>query len=598
MVRLLISDMVKQNKRPSKLFQYDKNDLERALSAVKNRSMTVRAAAERYGVPKSTLQDKCKGLHKQRHGRPTVLSQNEESHLSKNILLLAAEWGFPFSHTDLKHFIKSYLDRKGLRTRFKDNLPTSRFVSAFLRRNPELTLRRASLIKRARAAVSEQVVTDFIRNFQKSSEGVDPANMFNYDETCMRDDPGAKKSIFKKGAKYCEKVSNSSKSSTSVMFCGSAAGEMVPPMIVYKAANVYTSWQERGPKGAAYSCSKSGWFDSATFEEWYFKVFLPFVKRREGKKLLVGDNLASHMSPAVIESCRENNIEFICFPPNSTDKLQPWDVSAFRPLKIDWQAVLTEWKKKNQKLPSIPKGEFPSILKAAIDKCKPGRHLPAGFRKCGLYPLSLEMALSRLPKKVDGDGDDMDDLRVMNATFEKTLEEMRGSATKKKQPRGKKVAPGKSWTRPEENDDDEDADDVAGPSGNTSGEDSEEELRPRGLNKPKKGKSARIESEEEEEDEAEEDEDKDDDDDEDEEEEEELVVIKDFRVGQFVVAVYDGTWYIGQVEGEEPGDEVAGFTLLRYMERLGDRSHQFKWPNRKAVLWISLFSIKVLNLNF
>ena len=159
------------------------------------------------------------------------------------------------------------------------------------------------------------------------------------------------------------------------------------------------------------------------------------------------------------------------------------------------------------------------------------------------------------------------------------------------------MAPGKSWTRPEENDDDEDADDVAGPSGNTSGEDSEEELRPRGLNKPKKGKSARIESESEE-DEAEEDEDEDDDDDEDEEEEEELVVIKDFRVGQFVVAVYDGTWYIGQVEGEEPGDEVAGFTLIRYMERLGDRSHQFKWPNRKAVLWISLFSIKVLNLNF
>lgn len=145
---------------------YDKNDMERAFNAVKNKGMTVRAAAERYNVPKSTLGDKCRGTHKQGHGRPPVLTQIEETHLANNILLLSAEWGFPFSHTDLKHFVKSYLDRKGRGTRFVDNLPTHKFVVGFLKRNPQLTLRRASLIKRARAAVSEPTVTEFIANFE------------------------------------------------------------------------------------------------------------------------------------------------------------------------------------------------------------------------------------------------------------------------------------------------------------------------------------------------------------------------------------------------------------------------------------------------
>jgi hypothetical protein len=563
--------------------------MERAVMAVKNKRLTVRAAAERYGVPRSTLQDKCKGIHEHRHGRPTVLSEAEESHLANNILLLSAEWGFPFSHVDLKHFIKSYLDRKGANTRFKNNLPTSRFVTSFLRRNPRLTLRRASLIKRARAAVSVEIITEFITNYSKSAEGVEPANIWNYDETCMRDDPGAKRSIFKKGAKYCEKVCNSSKSSTSVMFCGSATGEMLPPMVVYKAANKYSSWEERGPKGAFYWFSKSGWFDSVTFEKWFFQVFLKTVKRRPGVKLLIGDNLASHLSPVVIEACRENNILFVCFPPNSTDKLQPLDVSVFAALKQAWREILTEWKRRNQRLPSIPKTEFPQLLKQAIDKCRPGRHLPPGFEKCGLWPISLEKALSRLPKKrvvADDENDGMDDIRVMNATFEKTLEEMRGSAGNTRRPRGKKVAAGKSWTR-EETDSSDEADDVAGPSGDMGcrsdseeeatrvrprrDSESEEEVRPRILRNPRKVQKNAIESESESEEDEEGEELEEDD-------EEELIVVKNISVGQFVVAVYDGMCYIGQAEGEEPEDEVRGFTLIRYMERLG--KNQFRWPTR------------------
>jgi len=84
------------------------------------------------------------------------------------------------------------------------------------------------------------------------------------------------------------------------MFCGNAVGEMVPPMVVYKAKNLYGTWKDedrRGIKGALYSTSLSGWFDMFQFEKWFVELLLPILKKKEGKKLIIGDNLGSHISP-------------------------------------------------------------------------------------------------------------------------------------------------------------------------------------------------------------------------------------------------------------------------------------------------------------
>ena len=33
------------------------------------------------------------------------------------------------------------------------------------------------------------------------------------------------------------------------MFCGDATGSFLPPMVVYKAKNIYENWKKDGPKG-------------------------------------------------------------------------------------------------------------------------------------------------------------------------------------------------------------------------------------------------------------------------------------------------------------------------------------------------------------
>ena len=55
-----------------------------------------------------------------------------------------------------------------------------------------------------------------------------------------------------------------------------------------------------------------------------------------------------------------------------------------------------------------------------------------------------------------------------------------------------------------------------------------------------------------------------------------------YNVGEYVAAIYDGLWYIAQVEGEEEDEEVTGFTLLRYMNRKGH--NQFYWDSKPDLL--------------
>lgn len=80
--------------------------------------------------------------------------------------------------------------------------------------------------------------------------------------------------FFGGGSKYFEQVRNHSKIAFSVMFCCSAAGDMLPPMVVYKSGTgtVYQNWTEGGMPGSTYGATKSGWFDMDMFNRWFSQV--------------------------------------------------------------------------------------------------------------------------------------------------------------------------------------------------------------------------------------------------------------------------------------------------------------------------------------
>jgi hypothetical protein len=356
-------------------------------------------------------------------------------------------------------------------------------------------------------------------------------------------------------------------------------------MVVYKALNVYTSWCERGPKGAIYSSSKSGWFDSFQFEKWFFDLMLPHLKKLPGKKMLVGDNLSSHISSSVIQACKANQIEFVCLPPNSTDKLQPLDVGVFGPLKAAWRVILTEYKGRHPSQVGIPKTDFPRLLATLLERTNPAQYMPAAFDRCGLYPVNVARAVERIPHRSIESSESAREL--LNSTFGEKLDQLRGTDKAKSKKRGKKiqVPAGKSYTSiledqeveedneeqdTDENSEEEDEEDVDDPSERMVGR--------------KKGRSAVVSSSESEA-ELPDPDDHVEDEDEDQEDGNGAVCQKKppaFTVGTYVVAVYDRQWYLAQVEEELPENECEGFTLLKYMERRGH--NQFVWGKVHDIL--------------
>nr|CAH7712405.1 unnamed protein product [Callosobruchus chinensis] len=330
----------------------------------------------------------------------------------------------------------------------------------------------AANIKRSRASVSRDDIKNYFDHLRTTLQDIPPSNVFNYDETNVQDDPGKKKMLFRRGTKYPERVCNFTKSATTIMMCGSASGMLLPPYIIYKSERMWLQWTENGPKGspccnkrccalgARYNRTEHGWMDAQTFTDWFTSAFLPHAKELEGRKVLLGDNLSSHFTNEVLQLCRENNIDFVCLPKNSTHLTQPLDVGFFRAFKTAWRSTLSKWKHDHSSSTTVDKKDFPHLLDNTLNemdkKSDDGssairRHVISSFRATGIVPLDPERVLHKLP-------DIPVDENIVHNVLVNYLQEKRfGSSSSRRNIKRQKldVQPGKSITGPESSSDEE-----------------------------------------------------------------------------------------------------------------------------------------------
>lgn len=380
-----------------------------------------------------------------------MLTIEEEQSLIAHVIAVSV-YGFPVTAHDMRFIVKAYLDKRGKKVKcFKDNFPGKDWVTSFLDRHRQVLVNRvARNISVSRAAVNHEIINNFFDHLEREVENVPPSNIWNYDETNLGDDPGATKVLIRRGTKYPEQIRNATKACTSLMICGNAAGEIAPVYVVYKSENLWQSWTENGPENCRYNRTKSGWFDYQCFEDWFNNTMLPILRRQDGKKILIGDNLSSHLNIEVIRRCEKYNISFIALPPNATHLVQPLDVAFFRPMKGKWREILHAWKDTTfgSRCGTIPKDMFPRLLKQLMDAINERLVdiLPAGFRKTGIYPLNRAEVLSRMPEEImDNQGTAIKE--ALGNSFLEQIQKKRDSTTALRQCQRRKkvnVPPGRS----------------------------------------------------------------------------------------------------------------------------------------------------------
>lgn len=211
-----------------------------------------------------------------------------------------------------------------------------------------------------RAPVTPDTIRSYFSNLEKTLKDVFPENIIDYDKTNLSDDPGRKRVIACRGCKYPERIMNSTKILTSIKLACTAVGHLLPAWET--CCLPVRLLEKRGPPNTRYNRTDNGRFNNSMFDDWFFTIVLPYAKRQTGKMVIIGDNLASHISVSVVRALEDNNQDFVLLFPNSTNLTQPLGGFVFRPMKGHWQILLTEFKSTSLD------GTYSSPLKAEFPK--------------------------------------------------------------------------------------------------------------------------------------------------------------------------------------------------------------------------------------
>jgi hypothetical protein len=120
-----------------------------------------------------------------------------------------------------------------------------------------------------------------------------------------------------------------------------ADGSWCPLAIIFAGKTPYlqTSWVddvELGRHNASFSTSPNGWTNDKLGVAWLEEVFdkATKAKARNGRdwRLLFIDGYGSHVTMKFLNWCDKHHVLLAIYPPHSTHRLQPLDVSLFSPL--------------------------------------------------------------------------------------------------------------------------------------------------------------------------------------------------------------------------------------------------------------------------
>ena len=255
-------------------------------------------------------------------------------------------------------------------------------------RKPEhLSLHRAQAATKSKLQQWFEFLAEKLSNPQIPVEDRQ-SRLWNCDEAGFFTDLTSKCVLSQRGAHDVYHTSGGSgKQMYTVHACGSAAGHLLPPYLLYPGKintsvvkadfsetsgklppfilgkNIWNRWCLNGPKGALYGVSKSGWMERDNFCSWFEKLFIPSVTYliETGPVVLFMDGHASHLGLKVIQKARKNNIHLIAVPAHTTHITQPLDVGLFGPMKSKWRAINDDLRRKTTAA-VVDKAIFPSLV--------------------------------------------------------------------------------------------------------------------------------------------------------------------------------------------------------------------------------------------
>ena len=360
-------------------------------------SKSIRHAANTFDVPRSTLQDRLRGLKPNKVSKQCMqrLTPEEEDSISRAIHQLFL-WGWPVSIKGLEAFARQLLDNKN------DHEPLGKnWYLAFLARHPDLkTLWSRALDQSRKDATNYETASKWFNLYQtiKALYDIDDEDTYNMDEKgCMRGIGENVKVLVPRSEAEVFSIQPGNREWVSIIECIGATGYILPPFFIFQGQRIQQDWVDATiDRKAVIRVTPNGWTDNTVAMNWIEHFDKYTANQTRGiYRLLILDGHASHISVEFVQYCQDHKIVPLCLPPHSTHYLQPLDVGIFGPIAQSYRTLVSQGSIYGaRRIDQLQFLQYYQLARKTISI-----NVASAWRGAGLMPFKPDTILQRLRPK-------------------------------------------------------------------------------------------------------------------------------------------------------------------------------------------------------
>ena len=388
--------MVRKYKRKSTRGSYGEDSLQNALHAVRN-GMNIAQASLQYGIPSRTIR-RHRDRAVQRPGTlklgpvETVLPRDIEQQLAREIQLMERRM-YAITTIDVRRLAYELAERQHVRHKFDHNtrMAGKDWLRGFIQRNGALTIRKPIATSLARInGFTENAVNGFFDVLEDTLQNgnFNATNIWNCDETGMSTVVQPGKVVATKGVRQVRKASSAERGkNTTALCCMNAAGNFLPPMIIFPRKRFQDILMQGAPAGAigGVNVKGTGYIDQTLFLRWLHHFQAVTNCSINAKHLLLLDGHESHKTLEAVEYGRTNGIVMISLPPHSSHRLQPLDRTFFKTLNTNYERQVHSFMMSHHG-ERVTQFHVAGLFGAAYNRSATVISAANGFRCTGIWP--------------------------------------------------------------------------------------------------------------------------------------------------------------------------------------------------------------------